>query len=312
MDVKTGQRHEQPFEGLPDYPFAVTFSPRRDLVAFGGQTGDLILVRVATGREVHRVATTPAQSRGQQNGVFCAVFSPDGRTLAWAGATDGQVRLSEVATGKERRRLIGRRGRVNAIAFSADGTILVSGAEDTTSLVWDLIGPLAWDKAPPGPLNDASLAACWEDLRSDDAANAYVAIRRLIADAARAVPYLAQRLRPALPPDEQRVARLVAELDSNEFAVRDGAAKELERTGDLVLPALRKGLAGKPSLEMQRRIEQLVAELETITNERLRTIRAIEVLEYAATPQGAASWRCWHKEHRGHAGRMKQWPRSPG
>ena len=29
--------------------------------------------------------------------MFCAIFSPDGRTLAWAGPTDGQVRLSDVA-----------------------------------------------------------------------------------------------------------------------------------------------------------------------------------------------------------------------
>ena len=284
-DVKTGQWQEKPLEGLADNPFAVTFSPDGDLIVFGGQVGDLILVRVATGRVVHRVATAPVESRGQENGVFCAVFSPDGRTLAWSGPEDGQVRLSEVATGKERRRLPGHRGRVNALAFSFDGNILVSGAEDTTGLVWDLTGPLAWGKTPPGPLNEVSLKACWEQLHGDDAAIAYLAIRRLIADTVRAVPFLAKRLNPAVPPNEQRVSRLIADIDSDDFGARDGAAKELERTGDSVLPALRKGLAGKSSLEMRRRIEQLVERLETITSERLRIVRAIEALEYAATPQ---------------------------
>lgn len=283
-DVKTGQRQDKPLEGLPDYPFAVRFSPDRDLVAFGGQQGDVILVQVATGREIHRVAKAPVASRGQ-DGVFCTIFSPDGRTLAWAGAIDGLVHLTEAATGKERRRLAGHRAGVRALAFSADGRILVSGAEDTTSLVWGLTGPVAWGTEQPGSLNDASLTACWEDLRGDDTAKAYVAVRRLIADPARAVPYLAQRLRPAVPPDEKRVARLVADIDSDDFAARDGAVKELERTGDLVLPALRKALAGKSSLEMRRRIDQLVEKLETITSERLRAIRAIEALEYAGTPQ---------------------------
>ena len=285
-DVTTGERHEGPIADLSDYPFLVTFSPQRDLVAFGGLHGDLILVQVATGREVHRVANAvPAESHGYQVGVSCAVFSPDGRTLAWAGPQDGQVRLAEVATGKERRRLAGHRGGVNALAFSADGKFLVSGAEDTTGLVWDLTGPVAWGKAPPGPLNDARLAVCWADLQGDNAEKSYLAIRRLIADPAHAVPYLAQRLKPAAAPNEQRAARLIADIDSDDFAKRDSAVKELERTGDVVLPALRKALAGKSPLEMRRRMEQLVEKLETITSERLSAIRAIEALEYAATPQ---------------------------
>jgi len=36
---------------------------------------------------------------------------------------------------------------------------------------------------------------------------------------------------------------------------------------------------------VRRRIDQLVEKLETITSDRLRAIRAIEALEYAATPQ---------------------------
>ncbi len=81
------------------------------------------------------------------------------------------------------------------------------------------------------------------------------------------------------------MARLIADMDSGEFAVRDRAVMDLERIGDPVLPALRTALAGKAPLEMRRRVEQLVDKLERITSEQVRAIRAIEALEYAATPQ---------------------------
>ncbi len=287
-DVVTGQHRETLSAGLPWWPgqmmisLGTAFSPDVKRVALGGQYKAIVLVDPATGNELGRVA---AASDKHADTVLSVAWSPDGRTLAWAGPLDGVVRVSEVASGKERRPLKGHHGTVWSLAFSATGAQLISAGRDTTALVWDLTGPTAWGNEPPEPLNDANLAACWEHLHGDDAAKAYVAVRRLIADPARAVPYLAQRLRPAVPADEQRVARLIADLDSDDFAVRDRAVKELERTGDLALPALGKASAGKPSLEMQRRMDQLVQKLATITSEQLRAIRAIEALECAATQE---------------------------
>jgi Tol biopolymer transport system component len=282
-EIATGQRHETPCEGLSDSPFTVVFSPDRTLIAFGGQRGDLILASVATGREVRRLAEK--SDRGDENGVFHLAFSPDGRTLAWAGPKDGLIRLSEVATGKERRRLVGHRGRFRALAFSPTGTQLISGGDDTAALVWDLTGPISWGTEPPGPLSAAVLAACWDELQSEDAGQAYLAMRRFIADPARAAPSLGQRLGPALPVDEKRVARLLADLDSEEFVARDEATRELEKAGEVALPALRKLLAANPSLETRRRIEKLTEKLETLSPERLRAIRTVEALEYMATPE---------------------------
>jgi WD40 repeat protein len=205
-------------------------------------------------------------------------LSPDGRTLAWTLPREGAICLSEVATGQERRRLAGHRGCITKLAFAANGRVLVSGAEDTTCLVWDLAGPAR-------PLHDADRTACWDELRSEDAAQAYAAMRRLLGDPDRAAALLAERLRPAPPPDAQRIARLIADLDSDEFAPRDEATKELEKIGETTLPALRKTLAGTPPLEVRRRVEKLVANLEALNPERLRVLRAVETLEYLATPQ---------------------------
>ncbi|AGL17357.1 SARP family transcriptional regulator [Actinoplanes sp. N902-109] len=63
-------------------------------------------------------------------------FDPAGRLLAtWAGA---EIDLWEAATGQRVARLRGHAGRVNDVAFSADGRRLVSGSDDGTARVWDV------------------------------------------------------------------------------------------------------------------------------------------------------------------------------
>jgi WD40 repeat protein len=76
----------------------------------------------------------------------CLAFSPDGRTLAIGQADEGSVRLVEVASGRERRRLRGHLATVQCLAFAPDGRRLASGSDDKTVLLWDLR-----QVAPAGP-----------------------------------------------------------------------------------------------------------------------------------------------------------------
>jgi len=74
-------------------------------------------------------------------------------------------------------------------------------------------------------------------------------------------------------------------LDSDDFSTRQKAAEELEKQADAAAGLLRQILANeKPSLEVRRRLHQI---LESIENkpEWLRAIRAVEVLEWLATPE---------------------------
>jgi hypothetical protein len=96
------------------------------------------------------------------------------------------------------------------------------------------------------------------------------------------VPFLRRRLRPVAV-DPRRVARWLAELDSDRYATRERASRELGRLAEAVEAQLRQALAGKPPPEARRRLERL---LKQVRGERLspaaqrrRAARAVEVLE---------------------------------
>src|SRR5262249_43685453 len=90
------------------------------------------------------------------------------------------------------------------------------------------------------------------------------------------------RLRPVVAPDRKRLAGLLADLDSDDFDTRHKAYQELEKLGPTAEPTLRAALAGRPSLEVWRRIQSLLRRLE---GDQLRAARAVEGLEWVNTPE---------------------------
>jgi hypothetical protein len=63
---------------------------------------------------------------------------------------------------------------------------------------------------------------------------------------------------PAAPLEETKLSELIAQLGSDEFAVREKATKLLADQGEHAYPALRKALEGKTTPETRRRIERLL------------------------------------------------------
>jgi RNA polymerase sigma factor (sigma-70 family) len=252
---------------------SLAFSPDGLLLASSGAAGEIYLWEPATGRLFTQLDT-------KTGWTVELAFSRDGRTLV-SGYNDGSVRLWEVATRNERSCFTGHRGGVRAVAISRDGRNIASGSEDTTILVWDATA----GARPDAVLSVEQLQTLWRDLNDADAGRAYRALWRMALAPKLALPFLAERLRPSAPLDatrQKRSDKLLAELDSEQFAVRQNAEVELEKMGSRIEPALRKAMEGKPSLEVRQRIEAVLAKF---ASERLRQIRALEALELMNTSE---------------------------
>jgi WD40 repeat protein len=272
----------------------VAFSPDGKMVACAGgsaprerpeESTEIILWETATGQERCRL-------RGHGRQVTAAAFSPDGRVIASA-ALDDSLRLWDAATGEEIGRPAGHRGWVGALAFSPDGKVLASGGVDTTVLLWDVASLLRRTKEVAGRLDDERLAGLWSDLASADGARAYKAIGVLAKHPGPVEAYLRKCLPRAHGPDRSRapdaqlVARLIADLDDEQFAVRERASDALAKLGHAAEPALRKALERKPSLEVRQRVAALLARLgeQVASPEQLRLSRAVEALERIGTAE---------------------------
>ncbi len=248
----------------------------------------VVLWDLTTGKPLRELRPTRKSEAGFTSGISSLAFSPDDRTLACAYGREGAIRLWESATGQERRKFEGHRQTIRCLAFSSDGTLLATGADDNTALVWDVTGRL--DNGPVGQsdLSDGVLHSLWGDLAAKDAAVAYRAMCRLLAGR-QIVPFLRRQVEPLAPldaPQREQMKRWIADLDHAEFDRREKAAAELEKMGEAAEPVLRAALADKPSLEVRRCLEHLLEKVNpALSPQRMRALRAVEVLEHIATPE---------------------------
>jgi hypothetical protein len=260
------------------------FSPDGSLVAVSNWSGPGLTFRVDGGVHVWEAATGKERFRGADDlGAYCAAFSADGRLLAAAGADgDNRVVVWETATWHKVGTFRGHHGGALALAFSPDHRTLATGGVDSTILLWDLTGGSDGGRRRAGLRTAAEREAAWAALRGNAAA-AYRAVWALAEDPRRAVPLLAGRLRPVPPPDARAVARLAADLDAADFATRDKAAAALAEMGEPAAPALRELLKGELAPEARRTLSRLLESWEAAPAS-LRQLRAVQALEYAATP----------------------------
>jgi hypothetical protein len=239
---------------------------------------------VATGNELLQVVPDSFKTiRGVRNARMVQfAWSPDSRVLALG---QNKVRLWELATVGMRRELPGHGDApIQALAFSPDGQILASGSSDTTILIWDT--SISSAGTAVATLAREDLEKRWQVLAQDDAAQAYAAIRDLTALPKETVAWIKEQLRPVEPVDPKRVEKLIAQLDDEQFRIRQKATTELLQIGERALPMLDKALAGSPSLETGRRLNGLRTRVSSavLKGDRLQAFRAVEVLENIKTP----------------------------
>ncbi len=150
MDAETGKEvRKAPLKGSVASGMAISPDSRLLLTSGWGEPVRIKLpngmMRFTSGKS-HPVIwydLTTGKQRGQLmlpgEGAGPVAFAPSGKLFAVACPRPRAViRLVEVATGREVRRIDGFRGAVRSLVFLPDGRHLVSGMEDSSALIWDL------------------------------------------------------------------------------------------------------------------------------------------------------------------------------
>jgi hypothetical protein len=161
---------------------------------------------------------------------------------------------------------------VTALTFAPNGRLLVGGLDTTV---------LAWDIRPPRVAASVTLEKAWNDLGAKEAAESFKSEGRFLAAPADAVKFFAEKVKPVEALDPKRIQRLLADLGSDMFAVREAASKALDGLDQQANPFLEKAMKSAQSLEQRSRLKRMIEQRQAapLTAEQLRQIRGVMVLE---------------------------------
>ncbi len=284
-DVKTGKSLARTkLRGVEGF-LAVAPDGRSVLVYTSINPGRLVVWDLLTGK------TRKAVTGAWVYAPFGPLFSPDGRTVAFATCADAwkkpTVRVYEWATLTER---FAFRDPSSAIfvslAYCPDGGTLASGDGNGTILLWDLAGA--------SKKQHRTLAQLWEDLAVPNAAEAWPVMRELVGRPAEAARLLGERLSPpSPPPNTNRLAALLKQLDADSAAERERASAALAPLARAVEPQLRQARQASTSAEVRKRLDRLLDGLDWLTPDEVRTIRAVEVLERIGSAEARGLLHKW-------------------
>ncbi len=119
-------------QGAPAVVEDASYSPDAALLAYGVGDGTARVYDLAAGEEQHRFRLDSLQ-------VTDVVFSPDGQMLAAAGGfPDTHASLFDLDRGTLAFQMLGHDGGVLSLAFNPDGTLLVSGGDDSVLIFWPI------------------------------------------------------------------------------------------------------------------------------------------------------------------------------
>jgi WD40 repeat protein len=210
-------------------------------------------------------------------------ISADGRTIL-SGDYDGAVRVFEVASCAERMAFQHDR-EIRCVALDERGTRAIASSDDAPAYVWDLIGnPSQWDSS--------KATEVWNDLASADAKRAYRSITLLRVNPREAIDFLKSRVKIATVPSLDTVAAMLRRLDTPAFRDRESAQNELSSIAELIRPHLSAAQKAS-SEEASSRLARVLESTQSLTPERLRQVRACEVLESIGSREAVDLLRRW-------------------
>ncbi len=312
MDLKTGR--ELPFVPVGNVTRVQWASDGRTLIA--SVSPDLFGWDVKAQKEVYRI--TAAQLNGN---VSSMTNSPDGQMLA-VGSSNGDVTLWDPKTGRlirEFRTL--SQGPIQSLQFSSDGRLLFVLAFDAYFII-EVESGLFWYKKPIASAADRSFAQVgpqtllsaeaqgparlwtwapevksqpgqslenlWKSLSEPDGPTVYRSMFALAERKDETVKFLAQKLQKVKTPpaSPEEVASLIKNLEDASPVVRRQASEELRKFGQAAHPHLEAALKNEDLSRQVRTRIQLLLPAESVEAEaRMSMLRAIQLLEWIATPQ---------------------------
>jgi WD40 repeat protein len=271
---------------LPDQARVVRWAPGSDSAAVIGQNA-LMMYNTDSGRKILQIRGADPRD---------VVFSPDG---LFAAATFGaNIAIFDATTGENLGSLAAGNVEVTSIAFHADGLRLLGGMNDGSILIYDL--------RPFLIRSGTNLAArtpeeLYRSFRISSGRLGLAAVAELSRrDAAAVVPLVREHLREFAHASPWKDA--VAQLGSEDRAVREKAHRDLEAAGRNAAPEIHAALKAGPTGEVKERLEALARLIHTeplpaeaqqdqavveSTESRAKR-RTIQLLEWTGGPQAAA------------------------
>jgi WD40 repeat protein len=219
--------------------------------------------------------------------------SASGAVVAISNRKDFGISLWDGATLESRGVLKGHKKYIAAMAFSEDEKFLVSCGSDHEAILWDVAKATAirslgtGDRSAGGVAfspngkyvavasNDTNVRVysteTGEEFAKYGAADgsapqrlAFTRDNRLLAVAGYTpvVTIFLVEKTSVKPEDLQRATELVAQLDDDQFAIRQRATEQLARLGPAVEPVVKSALGKAPSDEARRRLQSVLAGLK--------------------------------------------------
>lgn len=288
--------HNLNVDGPPSH-LLLTADDRVLLAGIGGKSASIHAWDMDMGAEIAQMGDSSLKpANGDNNsqsrsGITGLALSGDERFLAVVSSWEDVSELSVWETGSWQLlrafALTSPTNLVKAMVFSRNGRSLFVANSDSTILEWDVAN--RWKNGQRSPadetLNRDRLNVLWRTL-SETPDKAYPAVWELLDHPAESVPFLIDKLSPVKPVEEKRVRKLLVQLDSESFAEREEANRQLMALGEQVVPLLHQTLKERLSLEVRKRVEGVLEALKRApTSEQLRLLRALAVLEWSNRPE---------------------------
>ena len=277
------------FRHLDDFSWQslhCALSPDLRTLCATGKDGRICLWEVATGQQrlVLKATESMIDNLGWSQVLGC---SPDGLTIACVHQSATRIDFWDIPSGKRFGGVNAPGHAINSFDFTPDGRRLLTGGRDSTILCWDMTRPEWRSRQLVSRLSDADLAQHWARLRNGKADEAYRSKWALAGDAKKTVEFFRTRL-PSTPPiSAERIKSWIADLDSQQYTVRERAQSDLQDHFGECEESLRNALVGSITAEAKNRVNRIIeANFAAIPKpDQLRDLRAIEILEQIGTPE---------------------------